>query len=214
MKELDVDDKWSLVNDQWSIDNENGTYQTGLDGSTLYLYFKDATSIEAGKPYIVKWAKPDGYNDNPSAYDIVSPVFSGVTIDDTKRDVAFTGGTFKGNYAPLEITVTGDNPNCNDIVELVGNKLGYATTDRTILNGKALGAFHAYFYIPANGGNQLAHSFELNTDNGETTGVFSTTDFTDYTDKAGAWYTLDGRKLQDKPMQKGIYIYKGKKVKR
>ena len=27
---------------------------TGLEGSTLYLNFKDATSIEAGKPYIVK----------------------------------------------------------------------------------------------------------------------------------------------------------------
>ena len=30
-------------------------YKTGLDGNTLYLNFKDAKSIEAGKPYIVKW---------------------------------------------------------------------------------------------------------------------------------------------------------------
>ena len=29
---------------------------------------------------------------------------------------------------------------------------------------------------------------------------------------AGAWYTLDGRKLQSKPTTKGLYIYKGKKV--
>jgi hypothetical protein len=35
---------------------------------------------------------------------IVNPKFTGVTIDKTNRDVSFTGGTFKGNYAPLEIT--------------------------------------------------------------------------------------------------------------
>ena len=44
------------------------------------------------------------------------------------------------------------------------------------------------------------------------TGIISTTDFTDYTDKNDSWYTLDGRKLQGKPTQKGIYIYKGKKI--
>lgn len=30
-------------------------HKTGLEDETLYLNFKDATSIEAGKPYIVKW---------------------------------------------------------------------------------------------------------------------------------------------------------------
>ena len=38
------------------LDTE-GTYDghvTGIEGSTLYLNFKDATSIEAGKPYIMK----------------------------------------------------------------------------------------------------------------------------------------------------------------
>ena len=28
------------------------------------------------------------------------------------------------------------------------------------------------------------------------------------------WYTIDGRKLQGEPKQKGIYIYKGKKVRK
>jgi hypothetical protein len=42
--------------------------------------------------------------------------------------------------------------------------------------------------------------------------VYSTTDFTDYTDKAGAWYTLHGRKLDKKPTRKGLYIYGGRKV--
>ena len=38
------------------IDTEEGTYEhaTGIDEGALYLNFKPATSIEAGKPYIVK----------------------------------------------------------------------------------------------------------------------------------------------------------------
>ena len=48
---------------------------------------------------------------------------------------------------------------------------------------------------------------------GETTNI-KTTDFTDYTDKADVWYSLDGRRIANgqKPTAKGIYIYKGKKV--
>ena len=35
---------------------------------------------------------------------------------------------------------------------------------------------------------------------------------TDYTDKAGAWFTLDGRKLDGKPTKAGLYIHGGRKV--
>lgn len=30
--------------------------------------------------------------------------------------------------------------------------------------------------------------------------------------EAGAWYTVDGVKLNGKPMRKGVYIFNGKKV--
>ena len=47
----------------------------GISGTTLNLTFGDAvTELVTGTPYIIKW---DGGND------IVSPVFSGVTIDAT-----------------------------------------------------------------------------------------------------------------------------------
>ena len=41
------------------LDTEAGSYEhpTGYENGTLYLNFKDATSIEAGKPYLIKWAK-------------------------------------------------------------------------------------------------------------------------------------------------------------
>ena len=172
---------------------------SNLDNNgTLTLNFTTVSSIEAGKPYIVKWSKSD---------DLVDPVFEGVTIDKTTHDVAFTGGSFKGNYSPLEIT----DANRNDILLLAGgNKLGYAKTDRTIANGKALGACRAYFYIPSNGGGQGARAFELNFGEEETTGIVSTTDGTDITDKAGAIFDLQGRKVENP--KKGMYIVNGKVV--
>ena len=76
---------------------------------------------------------------------LVNPVFKGVTIANTNNGVTFTGGTFKGNYAPLTI----DDSNRNDILLLTsGNKLGYAKTNRT------LNAFRAYFEIPTQSASQ------------------------------------------------------------
>jgi len=199
-----------------------------LDGSTsnlnseglLTLNFSDATSIEAGKPYIVKWASADN---------LVNPVFNGVNIINTEPtpvEFEFEGNSakcqFVGNYAPLEIT---EATNRNNIVVLTsGSRLGYTTSDRTIAKGNALGAFRAYFYIPANGGSTSASSFELNFEDEETTSLseelrvkseeFLSGESVARNATATDWYTLDGRKLQGKPTQKGIYIYKGKKVKR
>ena len=52
-----------------------------ISGSTLNLTFGDAvTTLEAGTPYIIKWAADANYVDDDE-HNIVSPVFSGVTID-------------------------------------------------------------------------------------------------------------------------------------
>ena len=45
-----------------------------------------------------------------------------------------------------------------------------------------------------------------------TTGIISTTNFTNYTNSAGAWYDMQGRKLNAQPTRKGLYIHGGKKV--
>ena len=180
---------------------------SNLDNNgTLTLNFSDAlTAIEAGKPYIVKWSKDAGYDANPSNYDLVNPVFTGVTIDNTNRDVDFTGGSFMGTYAPLEIT----DANRSKVLLLSGgNKLGYAKTDRTIANGKALGTCRAYFYFP---GSQTARSFVMNfgEDDTQTTGIFHT-EITESTEMADAIYDLQGRRIE-KP-KKCLYIVNGKKV--
>ena len=142
---------------------------------------------------------------------IVNPVFQNVTVEDpATTEVSFNGGEFVGNFAPLEIT----DANRNSVVLLAaGNKLGYAKTDRTIANGKALGACRAYFHIPAISGNaQMARRFVMNFGEGdEATGIIEVTANQKSTLASGI-YTLDGRKLQGQPTQRGIYIVNGKKI--
>ena len=45
----------------------------------------------------------------------------------------------------------------------------------------------------------------------EETGI-ATTNLTNQTNEADAWYTIDGRKLEGKPQQRGLYINNGKKI--
>lgn len=170
---------------------------SNLVGGTLTLNFSNApATIPAGTPFIIKW-------DNTGA-NLVNPVFTGVTIDNTNRDVSFTGGSFMGTYAPLEIT----DANRSKVLLLSGgNKLGYAKTDRTIANKKALGTCRAYFYFSD---SQTARSFVMNfEEEGTPTGV-GHTEITESTEMAGAIYDLQGRHVQK--AKKGLYIVNGKKV--
>ena len=84
-----------------------------------------------------------------------------------------------------------------------GNKLGYSKNART------LKTFRCHFYVPANGGQQQARSF--NVDFGEVTEIGATLNDKEkmINDK---WYSLDGRQLDGKPTAKGIYVNKGHKV--
>jgi len=167
----------------------------------LTLNFKDATVITAGKPYMVKWDPADN---------LTNPVFDNVTIDNTVNDVSFLGGSFKGTYAPLEIT----DANRNEVLLLAtGNRLGYAKTDRTVANGKALGTCRAYFEIT---GAAAVRSFIMDFgDDDNTTGIIeagANSQLSTLNSQLSTWYTLDGRRLQGKPAQKGVYIQNGKKV--
>ncbi len=174
------------------LDTE-GTYngkQTGLaNDGTLYLYFKTATSIEAGKPYIIKWA---------SGSNIENPVFTGVTIDNTaSTEVAFTGGTFKGTYSPI----VWDTENKSILFVGTNNTLYWPTA------GGHVNACRAYFDL----GSASAREFVMNFD-GENEVTSLPQPLQKEGSQADAWYTLDGRKLNGKPTTKGLYIHNGKKV--
>ena len=145
-----------------------------------------------------------------------NPVFKNMTIDaPASTSVAFDGGQFIGTYSPVGLTVNdrsnlflGSNntlywpngSNYEDFTSLVGaNSSKYY-----------IGAFRAYFHI---GNPNQVRSFVLNFggEDDETTGILSTTNFTNYTN-SDAWYDLSGRRLSGKPTQKGLYIHGGKKV--
>lgn len=181
---------------------DDGTYThpTGLDGQTLYLNFKEATTIVAGKPYIVKWAG-DGTNN------LVDPEYKGVIIDNVEPTaVTFTGGKFVGQYSTFTVA------NDKEIIYLGSKdsktgltKIGYAKA------GKVLRAFRAHFDLSETL-NAPVYDINMNFD-GETTSIneelrMKSEEFA----TAKEWYTLDGRRLDVQPTQKGVYIYGNKKV--
>ena len=113
--------------------------------------------------------------------------------------MTFTGGSFKGTYAPIIW------PDENPSILFLGEKNQLHWPDANA----SLGAFRAYFDLAG----APAREFKLNFDGegSQTTGI-GRTDFTDITDKADAWYTVNGVKFSGVPAKKGMYIHGGRKV--
>ncbi len=170
------------------------------DGGVLTLNFTPktgdgaVTTIEAGVPYIVKWASGD---------DIVNPVFSDVTVSNATTTQSFDGGRvqFIGTYSPETLT-GGDSSN---LYLGSGNKLYWPSSDMTI------GAFRGYFHVSSPAA--AVRAFVLNFGDEETTGIVDIEHGTlnmEHSADAG-WYDLSGRKLPAKPTQPGLYINNGRK---
>ena len=159
-----------------------------LEGQTLTLNFQDATSIEAGKPYLVKVTDA-----------AVNPPFDGVII--SKDAVPYTSTNV--DFIPTlgATTITGDDAK-TVLFLAAGNKLKNPTFLPTDMKG-----FRAYFQLK--GAAAGARNFDLNID-GDVTGVNEVIGVNEVNDDS--WYTLDSRKLSGKPAQKGVYIVNGKKV--
>ena len=192
--------------------------QSGFDSASgeLTLNFTgvdNGSTIAAGTPFVVKWT---GSN-------VTDPVFSGVTVRSTAAgSVTSADGyvTFQDSYASTTLAA-----NDRSVLYLgAGNKLYWPNDERTI------GAFRAWFQLnndltagtptdpdsdKGEGSDpQTVRAFNLNFgEDDETTGIISTTNYTNFTNSAGAgWYDLSGRKLQGQPTQKGLYIHNGKKI--
>ena len=119
--------------------------------------------------------------------------------------------SFTGTYSPVDIA--GED---RSILFLgASNTLYYPNAAMTI------NACRAYFQLngitagdtspnPSEGGEHV-REFKLNFGDEESQGI-TTTDFTDYTDSDGAWFDMQGRKLDGKPTKAGLYINNGVKV--
>ena len=187
---------------------------------TLIMNFskEDLTSIEAGKAYIVKWNKPDEedeeaeeyegneeYEGDDSEYDnIQDPIFSDVTVTLYEPANSFPGTfdfLFLGCFDPYPLT-PGDQ---TELYLGALNTLYYASENSNV----TIGAFRGYFkYARTGTGSTPVKAFVLNFGDEETSikQINNTESATD------TYYTLDGRRLNDKPATAGLYIINGKKV--
>ena len=175
---------------------------TVFGNGTLTLNFSDnLTSIEAGKPYIVKWETQQGTN-------ITNPLFEGITINNTTNNVETDYVDFIGSYDPVDIP--GEDKSLLYIG--AGNTLYYPNRAMTI------NACRGYFRLKGiEVGDLPANAIVLNFDgNDDATGIVDIT-IPPGGSQPPVWrgasgYTLDGRKLSGKPTQKGIYIMNGNKI--
>ena len=190
---------------------------TFADGTLTLNFTADLTAIEAGKPYIVKWAT--------TGDDIVSPVFiNGLEINNS-GPIAVTGDAadFVGNYSPYS---TGGEDNTLLYVG-ADDKLYWPNADMTI------GAFRAYFRLNGGltaGGSSSATvrrtvlNFGDGTTSIDTASPISSPEGKDFGSPllqkgtGEALYDLSGRKvnsqwtIDNSPLAPGIYIRNGKKI--
>ena len=180
---------------------------------TLTLNFADATTIEAGKPYIIKWTKPAGYDQaSVDSRDIKNPVFTGVTIKSGTTNTQTEYVTFRGTFAPISYA----SANHNILFLGAGNTLYYPEA------GAHIGAFRAYFELgngltagtPSSPVRAFNLSFSGSADGSSASGiaVVPPANDADGDVRTPGWYTLDGVRLNGKPTKKGLYIHGGRKV--
>lgn len=228
LREMDVERAYHLKDKTTGEYDYSVSYKTGVNvkngKSRLYLFFKDNNlSFTAGKPFIVKWDKPEGYNASTAAsFDIFNPIFNNVTIvNSSPVSVTSSDGTvtFKSIYAPESF----DEANRSILFVGAANTLYYPSGAGTV----SLKSFRAYFqlngvqmagdpdsgagdeeFIPEGGGSVKPFVLDIEYDDVTSIGNVRSK----MADGRGdVWYSLDGKCLNGIPAQKGIYIHNGRK---
>lgn len=161
--------------------NAQITEFTGVEGTTMN--FTAATSIVAGKPYLIKPVKT-----------VENPTFSGVTITVTEPEQTTNGGYgFKGTLQPTPLATDGTNL----FVSTTGEVKKPSATGNTIKG------FRAYIIVP----EAAAGSAKLSI-LGEVTGIDSISNGNGSDN--GIIYNLSGQRVDGNA--KGIVVKNGKKV--
>lgn len=132
------------------------------------LNFKDATSLEAGKPYLVK----------PTA-DVVNPVFNNVVVENIEGQTVGTGDyQFAAQLYNKELSIDGT--------------VAYLATDGKVkkLTSDGIKGLRAYFIVPATGAEARIAFIDFD---GDTTGISEKT----MKVNEGIIYDLNGRRVEN-----------------
>jgi len=179
---------WNTICLPFSIDayrislNAKALAFTAYDSETKELTFTPATTLEAGKPYVIYIPA-----------DITEPMeFTGVTIESTEAGKAEFGGvTFQGTYAPM---AAGSLSGCYGFTS--EGKIAKASSAATMKG------FRAYFNgIPAGGASARFVGLDDNT------GISTIT----VDGGMEGVYNLQGQKVEQL-RKGGLYIINGKKI--
>lgn len=172
---------------------------SSFSGGTLTLEFSTSslTSIEAGKPYLVRWTDYEG-----EEVELEDPNFYGIKVDGTEATpIETTWVNFVGSYS-LETLEAG---NRNVLYLGDNNTLYYPSKEVEV------GACRAYFELNGLTAGELADLAPIRLNFGEEEmGIREMEDGRGKMDDA--WFSIDGRRIDGKPTQKGLYIYNGRKV--
>ena len=186
-----VDEKYwmTFYNENYSFEADANTqvFKAALSGSTLAL-------TELTEDKIVK------NNNAVILKSTASPIVMTLTTTDSSND--FTGNNLQGVDDPAGLTVA--DPSTTYVLNYTAaNGVGFYKLQA----GSKLGVGKAYLTYSGT----TAPGFFGFEEDGTQTGV-GHTETTEITEKACTWYDLQGRKLQGKPTQKGVYIVNGKQV--
>ena len=213
------DGRWNTLCLPFNVENFEGTPLEGTEVRTLTgASFENHTltlnwsaplsAIEAKMPYIMRWKSSGEPLEN-----IFNPLFPNATIcEDSSVEllefdppgIQFLGFPYPMDYeADYRYMLYMNNDNHFD----------YPKEDMII------NSFHAHFLFT--GEISMGTPDDTSDDNGIIRNIVlnfgdETTEIVNYQlstiNSNDSWYSIDGRKLQGEPMQKGIYIHNGKKV--
>lgn len=158
----------------------------------LTLNFANASSIEAGKPYLVKVS---------ATTDLSSAPFTGVTV--SKDAVPFTSTDV--DFIPTLGTTTVSGEVKSILFLGASNKLYNPNAENSSMKG-----FRAYFQLKGTAAS--ARAFNIDFGDGETTGIISVSGSGLMVNGSDGCYDLQGRRIEGQPTQKGVYIVNGKKT--
>ena len=169
--------------------------------------WKAESSIKANTPYIICMPNNDFYD---AAYNISGKV----VFKASNVQIAASDNLPYGQQGNKKLIPNYQNQDSSSNIWALNVNNEYSKNTDSSLEGsmfvnslRSVRPFEAYMTIEGSGAARRAIPI---FDEGETTGIINIPLQQDINNDA--WYTIEGRKLQNEPTSKGVYIRNGKKV--